>query len=705
MVSLSDSFYQGIVKAIKNKKPYVKLPTHVKKEIPQDIYTKMSIFNYKDLKSLVNHPESRKEGMRVAIIFFLSNNKAEKSISLRTKSLILVNNRIFVPEKARPELIRRLHISHCGYQKMISMYRQFYWWKNAANQISSTVARCKVCTDHRKALPKAPLVSSYPLYPEPWSSVGCDIFYGPNGTYFLCIVCRLSGFPFCVKIKDMTANSIIKALEPLCHIFGYMKRLRTDSAKCFLGKDFQLWLEKHAIHHETSSSYHQQSDGFSEQCVAICKTLLSKLNWDFDEFSKQLGYYRTMPRANNQPSASSIFLARELRFNLPKLPGSYALNVPKAIDACNERLKYISSTQERFPGSPLRDIQIGELCAIYSFGKSPCWTLRGTVIYRERQNENGALRYVLQLQNDKGLYKRHSSTLDTIVKRARIHLIPISSPEINDDFFAVEKFGALQLCTENQSPIYEELENHIRQIQMKKGNFDLAKRMANQLNVYKKCKTTISTLNNLQGLIENQEKLESFQTENQAFINEFGQMSMEDSDKKEPTAPPTSGKTPAALELQRPETPMPPVAYDYPPPPFPMIKTGGVAAFSDFTDGDEHYLRAIEYLKQEIRADPQTSYWYGTPVGPMNHLSQMGPGPRTYARAVTATGGEAGVPTPATPGGMPGVASKPGEEQTSGATGVEKGESILELTVNKLSSKEEDQKRLSFSEVVEKFFY
>ena len=182
----------------------------------------------------------------------------------------------------------------------------------------------------------------------------------------------------------MTANSIIKALEPLCHIFGYMKRLRTDSAKCFLGKDFQLWLEKHAIHYETSSSYHQQSDGFSEQCVAICKTLLSKLNWDFDEFSKQLGYYRTMPRANNQPSASSIFLARELRFNLPKLPGSYALNVPKAINACNERLKYISSTQERFLGSPLRDINIGELCAIYSFGKSPCWTLRGTVVYRER---------------------------------------------------------------------------------------------------------------------------------------------------------------------------------------------------------------------------------------------------------------------------------------------------------------------------------
>ena len=95
----------------------------------------------------------------------------------------------------------------------------------------------------------------------------------------------------------------------------------------------------------------------------------------------------------------------------------------------------------------------------------------------------------------------------------------------------------------------------------------------------------------------------------------------------------------------------------------------------------------------------------GPHVGPMSHLGQMGPGPRTYARAVTATGGEAGVPTPATPGATPGVASKSGEEQTSGATGVEKGESILELTVNKLSSKGKDQKRLSFSEVVEKFFY
>ena len=131
------------------------------------------------------------------------------------------------------------------------------------------------------------------------------------------------------------------------------------------------------------------------------------------------------------------------------------MNVPKAIQGCNERLKEICISQDRFPGSPLRDMEVGERVAAYSFKeKLPKWAERGTVILRDREDTNGALRYVIQLCKGQAQWKHFSPTVDSVVRRARIHLIPITCEELDADTFVVERFGALQLAADKPQKIY-----------------------------------------------------------------------------------------------------------------------------------------------------------------------------------------------------------------------------------------------------------
>ena len=107
-VSLHDDFYQGICRAVKNRVLNKNLPTGIKAEIPEDTWHKLSIFNFRNLKTLVEHEETKNQGLKISKIFFTATRKGKKNISVMTKSLILVDNaRLFIPKQARPEILRR----------------------------------------------------------------------------------------------------------------------------------------------------------------------------------------------------------------------------------------------------------------------------------------------------------------------------------------------------------------------------------------------------------------------------------------------------------------------------------------------------------------------------------------------------------------------------------------------------------------------
>ena len=119
--------------------------------------------------------------------------------------------------------------------------------------------------------------------------------------------------------------------------------------------------------------------------LSISKKLLSKLDWNFPEFEKQLMLYRAAPRPDGF-APSELFLARKLRTNLPLPPGAYSLNVSRAVDAGNNRLSNFTHLQDKSGGQPLEEVPVGSDVAVYNYSQSmPHWASRGKVVATEQK--------------------------------------------------------------------------------------------------------------------------------------------------------------------------------------------------------------------------------------------------------------------------------------------------------------------------------
>ena len=620
-VCMHDVKYQGICAALRKKVVYRNLPTDIKAEIPKNIYEKMSIFDYRNIRTLANHPETQKYAMRIAKIYLLANSKQNcNNISAFAKGLILVNNKqMYVPVSARAEILRRIHMAHGGYIKMIQRVRPNFWWKNLSKQVKDLVALCTVCINHRPALPPAPRITSYPLTASPWEAIGMDIFYGPKNTYFLSILDSFSTFPFCQQIKDMTTKSVLKALQPLMNIFGIPVRIRTDAAQCFLSADWDKFITQNAIHHEVTSSYHASSNGHAEQGVCISKKLLSKLDWNFPEFEKQLMHYRAAPRPDGF-APSELFLARKLRTNLPLPPGAYSLNVSRAVDAGNNRLSNFTHLQDKSGGRPLEEVPVGSDVAVYNYSQSmPRWSSRGKVVATERNASNGTTKYVVALYGGQTApWQKHSKTRESVVRRSRIHILPISNNEIGSDNFLTEKFGNLQLAEPFPQESYNQIRNHVKTVFSPIMGTENGQKVLKKLSLFEENRLQLVTINRLQQIIEtNSEAAKLEDSFNFLAVNN----EKERFDKSVTNHLLRLNPVPKS-DLDEPERPDRPKRPNYGPemgpfmgaekppefwatqasPKITIPKVEVTAQYLDFSDGDDKYLTAVDQLHSELEA-------------------------------------------------------------------------------------------------------
>ena len=197
-VSLSDKKYQSLVDCVRKKTTFVNLPPILKKEVCSNIYPHMSVFSKSSLYSVWTPDQ-------------VINRQAQKSIS-EPGLLLIDNERIFVPEILRQEILKRIHMGHPGRNKSLRFSRRFFYWPGLSQDIVNQIDKCEVCKSHLPAQKEAPLCPSFPQYASPFSMLGMDVFHA-NGLNYLALICRMSGFPFCFKLKSTTSESIIKACQ------------------------------------------------------------------------------------------------------------------------------------------------------------------------------------------------------------------------------------------------------------------------------------------------------------------------------------------------------------------------------------------------------------------------------------------------------------------------------------------------------------
>ena len=83
--------------------------------------------------------------------------------------------------------------------------------------------------------------------------------------YALTAICMLTGFTFCIPLKNKTAEEVVKAyLNHICCVFGPSKKILTDNGTEFKNKNggkrlYKLLRTQHSVHANLLTSVQRQN--------------------------------------------------------------------------------------------------------------------------------------------------------------------------------------------------------------------------------------------------------------------------------------------------------------------------------------------------------------------------------------------------------------------------------------------------------------
>lgn len=104
--------------------------------------------------------------------------------------IIMVGDKIIIPQSFRKVILEKLHIAHQGVQRTKAKARKVLYWPGMTRDIEMTVEKCMQCQQFQPQQQKEPLV------PELlWMKVEADIFQLKGQSYLLLVdyLTKISG--------------------------------------------------------------------------------------------------------------------------------------------------------------------------------------------------------------------------------------------------------------------------------------------------------------------------------------------------------------------------------------------------------------------------------------------------------------------------------------------------------------------------------
>ncbi len=230
--------------------------------------------------------------------------------------LLLINQRLLIPQPMRCEVLKRLHASHQGIDRTLRRSRQTVYWPGISADVKSTVEACPECQRHLPSLPRETLQAD-PIPTRVFEEIGAD-YFEVRGKHFLALVDRLSGFPMVYKCTGSpTAASTVDALRHCFAHVGCPIRILTDGGLQFTAQETQDFLSRWGVRHRLSSAHYPQSNGLAESAVKSLKLLLLKTGGTISEmFHEGLLELRNTPRPGGKSPAEIVY-GHPLRTRVP----------------------------------------------------------------------------------------------------------------------------------------------------------------------------------------------------------------------------------------------------------------------------------------------------------------------------------------------------------------------------------------------------
>ena len=239
-------------------------------------------------------------------------NRAHLAI---TNNLLILDDRIVIPQALRLEMLNLIHTGHLGITKCRARARAAIWWPGLSSNIETITTQCNTCSKLRPT-PREPLVpSSFPS--RPWECIGMDLFEFKDQTYLL-VVDYYSRWPEMRKLTSLSSEAVIRHLKDMFSTHGIPDLAVSDNGPQFDSQAFRAFVNAYQFTHVTSSPTYAQANGEAERGVRTMKGLLEKN----DDPYLALLTYRTTPLQNGL-TPSELLMGRKLQTQLPALPNSF----------------------------------------------------------------------------------------------------------------------------------------------------------------------------------------------------------------------------------------------------------------------------------------------------------------------------------------------------------------------------------------------
>ena len=221
------------------------------------------------------------------------------------------NHRIVIPAILREQILKLLHATHQGIEKIKSIARNHCWWPQIDSDIAKFVASCETCQEHAPNAPKQP-TEPWPAAAV-WERVHLD-FCHFKGTPIFLLIDAGSKWIEAETMRSTTTAATLKKLSSWFSKYGFPQTIHTDGGPQFVNAQFEKTMKEWGVKHTVSPPYSPISNGAAERAVRLIKEPLRK----GVPLQDILFRYRSSPLANGL-SPSDLLLPRFVHNSIFKI--------------------------------------------------------------------------------------------------------------------------------------------------------------------------------------------------------------------------------------------------------------------------------------------------------------------------------------------------------------------------------------------------
>ena len=188
--------------------------------------------------------------------------KVWDQLTILDSGLIMKGEKVVLPQAMISTAIEKAHQGgHPGMTTMKRRLRTHFWCPQLNAKVQEKVKNCKECAMFTPKNRRNPLQPHELKDFNAWEKLSVDLF-GPMPDQRHIIVAQdmVSRFPAAKILNKTDATHVTGALREFYQAYGAPLVHRTDNGPPFNSKEFKVFSEKHAIHHETSPPYHPQAN-------------------------------------------------------------------------------------------------------------------------------------------------------------------------------------------------------------------------------------------------------------------------------------------------------------------------------------------------------------------------------------------------------------------------------------------------------------